>query len=243
MIAGIFNKVPHNQEIIHISHILNRIQLIGKTFFQFLRHRLIAFLQTLKTQFVQILPRGISFRHVVPRQLSHTKFNLNIAAHSDLVGVFQCLQGIRKQLCHLLRRFYEILTSLIAHTIFICQFLSCLQTQQDIMRLHVIPIRIMHIIGGCHRDSRLFMQAHQLLIDHLLLWNTMILQFQKEIVFPKDFLIAKCSRFGIFIHAFCQISGNFTRKAGTQGNDSLMILLQKLQIDTRLIIVSLNKTF
>ena len=96
MITGILDKIPDNQEIIHISHILNCIQLIGKTFFQFLCHRLITFLQSFKTQFVQILPRGIAFRHIVSWQLGHTKFNLHIAAHRDFVGVFQCFQSIWK---------------------------------------------------------------------------------------------------------------------------------------------------
>ena len=111
------------------------------------------------------------------------------------------------------------------------------------MRLDVIPIRVMHIICRYHRDARLFIDAHQLLIDHLLLWNAMILQFQKEIVFAKDFLITKGGFFCILIHTFRQISGNLTCQAGAQSNNSLVILSQKLQIHTRLIIVSLNKAF
>ena len=83
------------------------------------------------------------------------------------------------------------------------------------MGLDVILIRVMHIICRYHRDARLFVEAHQLLIDHLLLRNAVILQFQKEIVFTKDFLITKGGFFGIFIHASRQIPGNLTRKTGT----------------------------
>ena len=96
MVTGILDKIPDDQEIVHISHILDRIQLVDQTLFQLFGHWLITFLQTLKTQFVQILPRGISFWHVIPRQLGHTKFNLNIAAHRNLMRILQSFRGIRK---------------------------------------------------------------------------------------------------------------------------------------------------
>ena len=36
VILGIFDKIPYNKEIIHIPHIFNGIQLIGKAVFEFL---------------------------------------------------------------------------------------------------------------------------------------------------------------------------------------------------------------
>jgi len=49
------------------------------------------------------------------------------------------------------------------------------------MRLSIFLIGIMHIIGGSQLNSRLFGEPHQLLVHYLLLGNSMILQFQKEI--------------------------------------------------------------
>ena len=68
------------------------------------------------------------------------------------LGIFDCLPRIGKQPLHLLFTLHIILTALITHTVFVRKLLSGLQTQEDIMRLHVIRIGIVHVIRYDHRN-------------------------------------------------------------------------------------------
>ena len=56
MLSRIMNKVPHDQEIVHISHILNRRQLIIQTFSQRAIRIRIASCKPFIAQFIQIFP-------------------------------------------------------------------------------------------------------------------------------------------------------------------------------------------
>ena len=133
----------------------------------------------------------------------------------DLVCILKRLRRIWKKTFHFFGRFHIILTALIAHTVFICQFLTCLKTEQYIMRLCILCKCIMHIIGRNKFYSCLTMHFQKLLIDILLFRNAMILQFQKEIPLPENILITKSSLFCILVHASCDKSRHFTGKTRT----------------------------
>ena len=52
MITGIFDKIPHDQEIVNVSHVLDRRQFIIQPLFQFLGHWLITFFQSFETKLI-----------------------------------------------------------------------------------------------------------------------------------------------------------------------------------------------
>ena len=241
MVSGILNKIPYDQEIIHISHLLNNRQLIGQLIFQFSGIFRISLCESIPAQFIQIFPRSIAFRHIVFRKLGHTKLNLHITTLCNLIRIFQSFRCIGKQRCHLFRGFNKILTAFITHTVLIRQPLASLQTEQDIMRLHILRIRVVHIIG-CHQfNSHLPAHAKQRLIDLLLFRHAMILQLQKEIIFSKDILIAQ-GRFTCFlVHPTHDIAWNLSCQTSTQCNDTFMICFQRLNIHARLIVKSIDK--
>ena len=103
--------------------------------------------------------------------------------------IFKRLKRIWKQLRHLLRRFYKILSALIAHTVFIRQLLAGLNTQKDIMCCHIILVSIMHIVRRDQRNMQLLAHPQKLLIDEPLVRNSVILELQKVIVLSENFLI------------------------------------------------------
>ena len=129
IVSGIFDEVPHNEEVIYISHVFDGGQLIIQAFFQRIGYRMITLFQPFMAKLVQILPGGQSVGHIIFRQLGHAEFDLHVAAQRDLVGIFQCLQGIWEKSRHLFRRFHIILTTLIAHSVLIAEFLLGLQTE------------------------------------------------------------------------------------------------------------------
>ena len=189
MISGITDKIPHDQEIIDIAHLLNRIELIFQAGLQLFGTVTVALIQTLITELVQVFPRSIWRWHIEAWQLGHAKFDLHMASFCNLMCIFKCLKRIWKQLRHLLRRFYKILSALIAHTIFICQLLAGLDTQKDIMCCHIILVSIMHIVCCDQRNMQLLTHPQKLLIDEPLIRDSVILKLQKIIVLSKNFLI------------------------------------------------------
>ena len=100
-----------------------------------------------------------------------------MTAIRDLLRIIHCFLRIWKKRTHLVLTFDVELTAFITHTILIRNLLTGLDAKKHIMCLHIIRIRIMHIIRTDKPDPRLLTHAHQLLIDQLLIRNSMILQF------------------------------------------------------------------
>ena len=103
------------------------------------------------------------------------KFNLYMTPLSDLMGIFDGLSGVGEQFRHLFCRFKVILSSLIAHTILICHLFAGLDAQQDIMRLGICVVNIMHIVRSHQIDGQIFTHAQKSGIHRLLLRNPVVL--------------------------------------------------------------------
>ena len=56
MVFGIFDKIPHNKEIINIAHIFYGVQLVGETFPQFVGGIAVARFQTFFAKFLKKFP-------------------------------------------------------------------------------------------------------------------------------------------------------------------------------------------
>ena len=189
IVSGIFDEVPHNEEVIYISHVFDGGQLIIQAFFQCIGYRMITLFQPFMAKLVQILPGGQSVGHIIFRQLGHAEFDLHVAAQRDLVGIFQSFQSIWKKSRHLFWRFHIILAALIAHSVLIAEFFLSLQTKKNIMWFRILCHSVMHIIGGNQIDPRLSVHTEKLLVYSLLLRDPMILKLQKEISFSENILI------------------------------------------------------
>ena len=86
-----------------------------------------------------------------------------------------------------------------------------LDTQQDFLGLAVLMAQVMAVVGGYQRDSCLLGDLDDHGVDILLFPDTVILKFQIEIPFPKDFLILQRLLFCRFILPGQQPAGNFSR--------------------------------
>ena len=194
------------------------------------------------TELIQVLPGCPAVRYVIFRKLCHTEFDLHLTTVCDLLGILQRLQCIRKQCFHLFFGLNVILSALITHTIFVRQFLTGLQTQQNVVWLHIIRIRIMHVIRCNQRNPRLPAHAQQALIHQLLLRNPMILKLQKEIPLSENALVPQCCFFTLFVESARHVSLHFSCQTRTQRNDALVKLFQHLQVYSRFVIIALGKS-
>ena len=215
IVSGIFDEVPHNEEVIYISHVFDGGQLIIQAFFQRIGYRMITLFQPFMAKLVQILPGGQSVGHIIFRQLGHAEFDLHVAAQRDLVGIFQSFQSIWKKSRHLFWRFHIILAALIAHSVLIAEFFLGLQTEEHVMGLRILSHGIMHVIGSNQVDSCLSVHAEKLLVYRLLLRNSMILKLQEEISFSKNILITQGCDLCILIHSTGKIPCDLSCQAGT----------------------------
>ena len=120
MVLRIFDKIPDNKEIIHISHIPDRIKLVSQPVFQFLGRFAISSFQPFPAKFLKIFPGRKSFRHIKFGKLGHAEFYLHRTPVRDPLRIVKRLKSIRKKLLHFFRRFYIVLTAFIAHSVLIC---------------------------------------------------------------------------------------------------------------------------
>ena len=70
MVFRIIDKIPHDQEIVYIPHIVDRIQFISQDVPKFIPPGFpYRRFQSFKTKLIQIFPRSLSVRHFIFRQL------------------------------------------------------------------------------------------------------------------------------------------------------------------------------
>ena len=183
--SGIIDVIPHNQEIIYISHFLDHGEFIFQLFPNPSIILRIAFLPSLLTEVIEVTPGIIPLRHIEVRKLRDTEFDVHLATVRDFLCVLQRFLRIGKKSAHLLFTFHIILTAFIAHPVGILHFFPRLNTKQKIVRLRILCIRIMTVVGRYQWNSQLCRHTNQRLIDPLLIRNAMILQFQIKMILSK----------------------------------------------------------
>ena len=109
------------------------------------------------------------------------------------------------------------------------------------MGLGILLIGVVNIIGYHQGNPGFFMQTKHALIHQLLLRIAVVLHFQEEIPLSENAFIAKCRLLCLLILRKPQVSGYLSRKAGRQGNDSLMVLFQNLIVHPGLIVIALGE--
>ena len=109
------------------------------------------------------------------------------------------------------------------------------------MGIRIFCVRVVNIIRRHQLDAGFCREAHQLLIDHPLLRDAVILQFQEEIAFSENLLIPQCGLFSHLVLVPHHRTRHLTCKAGGKRDNALVILFQNLHVDTRLIVKSIDK--
>ena len=115
------------------------------------------------------------------------------------VGAFgypQCvIAGVGQfapNVAHLGRRLEVMLVTIETKTVLIAHKCTCLNTQQRIVCFVVTLVDIVRVVGGQQRRTNSSRNLHQFWIRETLISNSVILQFNKKIVFAEDLLQASC---------------------------------------------------
>ena len=177
MALRIIDEVPNDQEVIHETHGRNNAKLIFHTLPMRFGLVFISLLQSLIAQHVQIIIGCIALRDIVFRQFRHAELDLDVAPLGDLLRILQRLRHVRKQFAHLLFRFQVELTALVTHPVGVRDLLTGLDAEQDVVRLRIVRVNVMHVVRAHQVDPEFLMQAHELLVHQTLLRDAVVLKF------------------------------------------------------------------
>ena len=109
------------------------------------------------------------------------------------------------------------------------------------MRHHIFLVSVVNVVRCHQRNSRLTAHAQQLRIDHVLLRNSMILKFQKEVALSENIQIPQSSFLSLLVHPAHEIPRDLSCQAGRQRYDTLVVFAQQIEIYPRFIIKTFSK--
>ncbi len=229
--------IPDDQEIVHVPHLADRVQLVLQSLPEGPVVVRVPLLHAVVAELVQVSPGVIAFRHLEVRELGDAELDLHVAAVRDLVRVVQRLLGIGKQGAHLRLALYEELPAGIAHPVLIGQLLARLNAQQNIVRLHVVGVRVVDVIRRDQRNPQAPAHGHERHVHLLLVLVSVVLQLQEEIALSEDIQIFE----GRLVRGLQVIPdyvpGDLAGQTGAGRDDPLMELAQQLLVDSGLVIV------
>ena len=158
----------------------------------------------------------------------------------NFLRVGQCFRHIRKDGRHFLRRLQPLLLG-VMQAVRIVHLAARAQADKPIMGLGMFLLHEMHIVGGNHLRVRLRCKPHNTLIHNLLMFihhpiparlvSLMTLEFQ-IIVIAKEILEPENGLFCLLIIVIKQRLGHLPRQTGRRNDQSFMVLLQQLAVDT-----------
>ena len=109
------------------------------------------------------------------------------------------------------------------------------------MALGVLRPQVVGVVGADQWDARLLMDAEQIPVHQRLLGDAVVLQFQIEVILPEDLLHGQGVLPGPVVVAVDQPLGDLPGQTGRQGDESLAVLAQQVQIDAGLDVKALHK--
>ncbi len=169
------------------------------------------------------------------------KLDLDVAAVRDALGVVDRLRRVGEEHRHLFLALDVELAARVAHAVFVAELFAGLDAEQDVVRLAVRRLRVVHVVCRDERDPEAPRHADERLVDALLVVVAVVLQFQEEIAFSEAFLIAECRFFGLLKLSAHDIARQLAREAGGRRDEPLVILPQQVHVHARLVVVALRE--
>ena len=111
---------------------------------------------------------GEAVRHAEGRQVIHALRDRDVAALGDEQRVLQAVGNVSEDDAHLLRCLQEELVAVVAHALRVVDRLAGADAEQDVVRLMVALLQVVHVVGADERQVQLFGERQQATIDDLL---------------------------------------------------------------------------
>ncbi len=177
------------------------------------------------------------------RKIGRGKIKVERATVGDLRSVFDRFGICRKERLHLLGAFeVKFVGGKGGRTPFVNRGIG-LDAHEDRLRFGVLAPQIMAIVGGNERQVTNFRNPDKLWQNHALFCHAVVLQFDIEMVFPKQFGIAARRLNSTFKIAFGKLFRDLSAKASRKSDQSRRVVAEQFLIHARFVVKPLGKGF
>ena len=219
VVPGVFDEIPHDEEVIHKAHGLDDPQLVLQPLPGVLPLPAVALFQPLQAQLAQQVLGPLPRLQGKAGQVAGVKVELHLAAPGDPGGVVQGLGEVGEQRLHLLPALDVQLLGGHAHPAGVGERLAGLDAHEHLLGLGVLPVDVVAVVGDHQGDVQPPGQPHQAGGRLLFLGDAVVLQLDEEIALAVDVLIGQGHLFRLFLlprqHQLGQVPG----QAGRQGDE------------------------
>ena len=241
LLLGIADKIPDNQVVVDITHGADDADLILQAVFIFLGLLGIPLLKALIAKLPEIALVGIARGHREGRQVVLVEGKFQVAPIGDLHRIFKGLREPRKQDAKLFLAFDVEFLGLEFHPVLVVHGFARLDAKKHILHFGVFLAQIVGIVGDDHGKPRLPGQPLNALVYRALLINAVILKLQEKVSLAENVGQFQGVFLGPLVVLPHQALGDGTGKAGGQGNQPLVVLLQQGQVYSGLAVKAMDK--
>ena len=241
LLLGVADEVPDDEVVVYITHAADDTDLVFQSVSIFLGFVWVTLPEAVITKLPEVALVGVPFRHRKGGQVIFVKGEFQIAAVGNFRGIFKGFLQSGEQFLQFFLAFDVEFLGLEFHAVLVIHGFAGLDAQQHILHFGVLPAQVMGIVGDHQRQARFSCQTLNALIDGPLLVNAVILQLKEEVSLTKNFRQFQ----GVF---FCplvvlphEVLGHRPRQTGGQGNQPIVVLLQKCQIHSWLAVKAVDK--
>ena len=245
----IIDVVLHDQEVVLVPHLQNDRQLIFQSLavlaLRMLRKGDMPLFHALrKACFGALAKEGLRALFVGTRefrQVGGIEIEADLAPFGDPAGIFQCLRVRLEGHGH----FVGVLE---------VELVGCerggsthigggigLDAHEDCLRVGIPAAQVVAVVGGDQRQVTVLCEVDQHGKHGTLFRESVILNFDIEMLRTEDFGIAQCGLFCAFIVPLCKLFRNLSAKAGGQGDQPAMVAAQKFLVHAGFIIKAFGK--
>ncbi len=243
MFLGVADEVPHDEEVRRESHVADDLQLVGQPVGDFLGQlRSPTRLGPFEGEVREIVAiGGEALRQREVRQHVLAEFDLHVCALGDPQGVVARLGHFAEQVPHLVGGLQVVLVALELEPIGIRNRAPGLHTQQRVVTLVILTVRVMRVIGREQRSIDRLGQLNQQRIGAHLIRETVVLQFDEEVVTTEDLLQSSRTVVCTLHVTAHQTLQHVSAEATTRRDETRAVLLEQFPVDTGLVVVALEE--
>ncbi len=175
------------------------------------------------------------------RQLDLAELDADIGSFGDPQGVVARLGVVAEQIAHLVGGLEVVLLTVELEALRVRQHRARLDTEQGVVGLVVLAVRVVRIVGGEQRSADPPGELDQLRVGPALFGQAVVLQLDEQVVAPEDVLESGGLLGGSGDVATQQRLEDVPAEAPGGGDDALGVIGEQLPIQSRLVVVTLEE--
>jgi len=250
--TGVANEVPDDQEVPVVLHLPDHVEFVlqprlvlGKRPAQFTARFHLApahhpFLEPLTRDVLEVRAGREPGRHIEVGKMIDVLGNIDRAPLRDSQRIGQRFGLVTEHRGHLLGGFQEKLIPVIFEALFVADVLARADAQQDVVRVLIGVLEVVHVIGGHQRQPEFSCDGQQAGVDDALLFDALVLHLEKEVLRSQDVAIAcRC------VHRLARLVCADTRRHLTlettaEPDEPLRVLGEQGVVDSGLVVEPLG---